>query len=171
MASPLLPASPLSMFDRGISPTSPTFLSTYSPTVMLSTTPTPKKMPLLLLPATLDMPLSPRFLFPRRPPCLPEVERSASFYDATNYASTRTGSVVSLARMREKMKIEFYHFLAIKRKAEMEKQENITNKVNERRLVRKWSIRILWKRWVEHASDQKTNVQVKTLVQHVRFKV
>ncbi|KAF2134181.1 hypothetical protein P153DRAFT_409615 [Dothidotthia symphoricarpi CBS 119687] len=97
MASPLLPASPLSIFDRTISPTQSTLLKARS------------RLPSLALhPVT---PMTPRFLFPRTPPCPP-------------FVVERKRSVVELVRVeRERMRVEFYYFIAARRGLDMECEE------------------------------------------------
>ena len=119
LASPLLPASPLSVFDRAISPTSPTFL--------LSRTATP----------SIDEGdawgrSSPTFLWPRIPPVVPCIDNSeptsgsaaeeVEGLERRNSFSgppMKTNEVDAVDAERKKMKTEFYHFLATKRAAAM----------------------------------------------------
>ncbi|OAL49152.1 hypothetical protein IQ07DRAFT_71804 [Pyrenochaeta sp. DS3sAY3a] len=91
VASPLLPSSPLSIFDSAISPTSNTFLGMRIPTPAGTT---------FLLPATPSVQLTPRFLFPRTPPCPPKIHRRATL-DAVQEILTRRVSIVSVVAARE----------------------------------------------------------------------
>lgn len=91
VASPLLPSSPLSMFDSAISPTSNAFLLTRTRTPTRTT---------FLLPATPSVQLTPRFLFPRTPPCPPNIHRRATL-DAVQEILTRRVSTANVVAARE----------------------------------------------------------------------
>jgi len=91
MASPLLPASPLSLFDQAVSPGTTTLPlpCTLSPTQAV-----------FLLPAS---PLSPRFLFPQEPPCLPRAKRAQN----VPKSFSRKGSIVGMIRSKKSTGSEF----------------------------------------------------------------
>lgn len=98
LASPLLPASPLSIFDHAVSPTMATFL--------FSCTPSPTKAT-FSHPETAASPVTPRFLFPRSPPCLPEQHsrRRPSVFEAGTTITQKKGSIVSLMADDHKSKM------------------------------------------------------------------
>lgn len=136
LASPLLPASPLSIFDRAISPTSPTLLLRRTPSPV-----TPTWQPTFRRSATPSMAacstwdgLSPTFLSPRTPPAISRantrVEAVQTLERRRSSASLSTASppptveaeevdTTEAETQRKEMKIEFYHFLAAKRAAAM----------------------------------------------------
>jgi hypothetical protein len=103
-ASPLIPASPLSIFDQALSPTSVT-----RQTFLVPSSPLP----------------SPRFLFPCTPPPCPSDKKNTSFYDVVADIVERKGSVASVTRMREAMRLEFYQFLFLKKQQEIETSERL----------------------------------------------
>ncbi|OAL06871.1 hypothetical protein IQ06DRAFT_209482, partial [Phaeosphaeriaceae sp. SRC1lsM3a] len=137
MASPLIPASPLSIFDVAISPgyvVSPMGsmcavdlgFSPISPTILHSRTATPSPQRTFLLMSR----LSPRFLFPRAPPCPREVEVKARQYvesDGDRKGSSQHAleevmdrkasitSVLSMGQERIRMRSNFYQWLAVRR--------------------------------------------------------
>ncbi|KAH3915876.1 hypothetical protein HBI56_040790 [Parastagonospora nodorum] len=114
IASPLLPASPLSMFDYSmspgftVSPMSSTFgigaMSPVSPTFLFSRTPTPTTVTFaklssptarsFLLPMS---PLSPRFMYPRTPPAPRQMDvktrQKSSIQEAISTSPGRKESV------------------------------------------------------------------------------
>lgn len=145
MASPLLPASPLSIFDHASSPTSPIDSPTCLSTFQQSRTPTLTRTTFLSSVSS-NLSLSSRFLFPRTPPCPPQINRNAYVYDAAKIMATRNGSIGSLAREREKMKAEFYQFLAIKNMAGSETEAVMARKQKERSIVKWWKIQAPWKK-------------------------
>ncbi|KAF2033738.1 hypothetical protein EK21DRAFT_85906 [Setomelanomma holmii] len=103
IASSLLPASPLSIFDSAV-----------SPNFLLSRTPTPTRI--FLLPAS-PISLSPRFLFPRTPPCVPVIKtrRRVSVVDAVMGRKESVTSILTLGQETMKWKIEFFQWLAVRR--------------------------------------------------------
>jgi hypothetical protein len=138
LASPLLPASPLSIFDRAISPTSSTFLHSRAPS-----SGTPNQHFTFLTTATPSMAdydtwggKSPTFLWPRTPPAIPHndpavperheginadhtLERCRSPSTAPSPSPPNSLDQHEDAETedvcRKEMRIEFYHFLAAKR--------------------------------------------------------
>lgn len=130
-AAPLLPASPLSIFDSPLSPTAVTFLRTPTPSPTKAT---------FLLPASPD--LSPRFLLPRSPPPCTTGKRKVSVYDVVKDIAERKGSVASMVRMQEMIKSEFYQSLFLKRQKEIDGYSG-NRKKGERT---KWTIKGIWGR-------------------------
>ncbi|KAH7069452.1 hypothetical protein FB567DRAFT_224400 [Paraphoma chrysanthemicola] len=136
LASPLLPASPLSVFGHAVSPmamgmrterkSSDWLVSPQTPastciqpqgqcgwTFLHPPSPTPR--PSLTSAPT---PLSPRFLFPRTPPCVPELasRRSISAVDALMARKASIGtSVLTMGRERAQWRSEFFQWLAVRR--------------------------------------------------------
>lgn len=133
MASPLLPASPLSIFDHAISPgyvVSPTGsmvgmdieggASLLEATFLQLCTPTPTRR-------TFPSPLSPRFISPRTPPCSRklgmEIRRRTSTAQARKASvpgvltigrKASTGSVLTMGQERLKMKSNFCWWLVMR---------------------------------------------------------
>jgi len=107
LAAPLLPASPLSVFDSVVSPTSSGFIAC---------APTPKSLQTkepLLSPIS---PLSPRFMFPRAPPCVPNSkgQRRASAWDM-NEKKMSVVSVLSLGNENLTVGMGLYRWLALRK--------------------------------------------------------
>ncbi|KAF7674057.1 hypothetical protein GT037_007823 [Alternaria burnsii] len=138
-ATPLLPASPLSMFDSPLSPRALSFLRTPTPTPTRTTF----LLPASPLPVTSPF-LTPSFLFPRTPPPFPERKRKVSVYDAVRDIAERKGSVGSMVRIREMMRLEFYQSLFLKRQKEMDDRSDGKKKGEGDR----WKIKGIWGRLV-----------------------
>ncbi|XPS79128.1 hypothetical protein M3J09_011115 [Ascochyta lentis] len=167
LASPLLPASPLSIFDRAISPTSPTFLLSRTPSPVTPNwadytflrTATPSLAEEECEEKTKSegqkkdkggdeshADLSPTFLCPRTAPVpqmpiaaepTPNLERSHS---TTSTALLNSTAETTTHPEREKMKLEFYHFLAARRVATMQTlcTPHAASPPSKRRLARWW---------------------------------
>jgi hypothetical protein len=144
LASPLLPASPLSIFDRAISPTSSTFLHSRAPSPG-----TPNQHFTFLTTATPSMAdcdtwdgKSPTFLWPRTPPAIPHNDLAVpERYEGinSNHTLERCRSPSTAPSLsppnrldqhedaetedvrRKEMRIEFYHFLAAKRASALDR--------------------------------------------------
>ncbi|EUC32843.1 hypothetical protein COCCADRAFT_26732 [Bipolaris zeicola 26-R-13] len=109
----LILASPLSVFDQALSPTS----STTRQTFLLPPSPMP----------------SPSFLFPRIPPPCPGDKIDTSLSGVIADASERKGSVISIARMRQVMRLEFYQFLFLKKQQEIDMLEGLAREKEPRK--------------------------------------
>ncbi|KAH7072680.1 hypothetical protein BKA63DRAFT_48519 [Paraphoma chrysanthemicola] len=159
LASPLLPASPLSVFDHAVSPmamgmrierkgsdgpvSARTSTSTCMPTpVQCEWTflhpPSPTPRPSLTSATT---PLSPRFLFPRTPPCVPDrvSRRRISAVDAlmARKASVAT-SVLTMGRERAQWRSEFFQWLAVRRWEILEEMEEKGRKRGWKGMFGRW---------------------------------
>jgi hypothetical protein len=161
LASPLLPASPLSIFDRAISPTSPTFLLSRPPSPGTSTqqfTSLRTVTPSIAERSTWDG-LSPTFLWPRTPPVVPqrstflehdneaeEVQALQPRCPSASQPGLRPPTIVEQVECfraedvhRREMRIEFYHFLAAKRAAVLNRLSiSPSDQSEEVRRVRGW---------------------------------
>lgn len=116
MAAPLLPASPLSLFDGVVSPTS---------AGVIARTPTSKPLTTQDMRLSPISPLSPRFLFPRTPPCVPcfKAQRRASAWDAIERKMS-VASVLSMAPENMRVGMGIYHWLALRRWEMATRNEN-----------------------------------------------
>jgi hypothetical protein len=148
-AAPLLPASPLSIFDSPMSPMAVTFLRTPTPSPIKAS---------FLLPASPG--ISPRWLFPRTPPPFPLRQRQASVYDAVKNMAERKGSMASMVRMRENMKLDFYQSLLLKRQREMDSRSG--DRKNEGR--NKWTIKTIWRRLVGGRDEREAEGESRTVL-------
>jgi hypothetical protein len=195
IVSPLIPASPLSMFDMAVSPgyaVSPmgsTFgvgISPLSPTFFFSRTPTPTRVTFaspaqqtFLLPIS---PLSPRFMYPRTPP-YPRQPDSKSYQQLTegvvveSAAQKRSvqhalndfmgrkasiASVLSVEQERMHMKINFYQWLAVRRWESMEGR-----KESKWHGLRAKKLRSLWSKMI----GKEENAEKRRMSKQSRFKL
>ncbi|KAF3049440.1 hypothetical protein E8E11_006991 [Didymella keratinophila] len=161
LASPLLPASPLSFFDRTISSTSPTFLQSRTPSpsstyqqLMFLETATPS-----MIECGIWNGMSPTFLWSRTPPAIPQndltlpechgeveadhaLERRSSPFTAPcpSPPTNLDQDEAEVADIRRKeMKIEFYHFLAAKRASALNRLSTPPPMKSERtKRARRW---------------------------------
>jgi hypothetical protein len=62
-------------------------------------------------------------------------------YDVVRNMAERKGSVASMVRLREAMKLNFYRWLFLKRQREMD------GEMGEERMI-EWGVKGLWKRLV-----------------------
>jgi len=155
-AAPLLPASPLSIFDSPMSPMAVTFLRTPTPSPTKAT---------FLLSASPD--LSPRFLLPRSPPPCTMGKRRVSVYDIVKDISKRRGSVASMVRMQEMMKSEFYQSLFLKRQKEMGGYSG-----NEKKGAKtKWTMKGIWRRLTGGRNDREVGGKSKTVLGVDRMRI
>ncbi|KAF1360363.1 hypothetical protein EJ07DRAFT_155329 [Lizonia empirigonia] len=142
LAAPLLPASPLSIFDRAVSPTSPTFLLSRTPSPI---TPMAATFLRAATPSTNGEgwgPLSPTFLCPRAAPGVPSGPSASLFYAESGgwERKERRGDVNEVPGLndngdgvqatdagRMEMKKRFFHFLAARRAAALDRCSGLSS--------------------------------------------
>jgi hypothetical protein len=137
------------MFDSPISPTALTFLRTPTPTPTRTTFLSPASH----LPTTSPL-LTPSFLFPRTPPPCPGRKRKVSVYDIVRDIAERKGSVASIVRTREMMRLEFYQSLFLTRQKELNEYTGDEKKKGKRN---RWTMRGMWKRLVGNRDDRQVD--------------
>jgi hypothetical protein len=69
--------------------------------------------------------------------------RRVPVYSVIGNGKERNGSIMCMARIREAMRLKFYHFLFLKRCVEMEKSRMIEKKDN----LGEGDVQEVWNRW------------------------
>ncbi|CAO2649156.1 Nn.00g101050.m01.CDS01 [Neocucurbitaria sp. VM-36] len=170
LASPLLPAPPLSIFDHAVSPTMNTFL--------LSRSPSPTRA-MFLQPETPTSPMTSRFLFPRSPPCPPVSTRRPQIctYYSVREIAQRRDSIASLIegggkgkmnKLIAKMKLEFYSCAAARKWRGMGMERDQIKMKKDKLIVK---AKLSWETLIRPRSvDEKAETSSIVSCEHLRFR-
>jgi hypothetical protein len=82
-------------------------------------------------------------------------------YDVVKNIAERKGSVASVVRMREMMRLEFYQSLFLKRQREMDSYLGLEKHGGERY---RWTIKGMWRRLVGGREDREVKGENRTVL-------